>query len=146
MPDAALVEPSVEGGATGVNVSAILSWTPTDYATSYNLRIWEAGTAKPAEPTVSGLETPFYDSTSDFSYNTAYNWQVSAENVMGTSESPLWSFTTGSYQYYLRDAILLLQTMTEMDAGDLSFIADVNNDGIKGMPEVIRSLQKAIEE
>jgi len=142
-PDAASIQPLVENGAAGVDVSSVLSWNSTAYATSYDLWIWEAGTAKPADPAVSSLETPFYDSTSDFEYGKAYNWQVAAKNVMGTSSGPVWSFTTGNYLYYLRDAILLLQIITGFDAGDISFIEDVNYDGVKGLPEVIYNIQKA---
>ncbi len=79
----------------------------------------------------------------DLEYGAAYNWQVAAKNVMGTSSGPVWSFTTGSYQYYLRDAVLLLQAMTGMDVGDLSSVEDVNYDGKRGLPEVIYNIQKA---
>lgn len=72
----------------------VLSWRPCDYATSYDVILWPFGDPKPAVPTASGLESPFYEPIA-LHYDTDYLWQVVARNIMGTYISADWTFTTG---------------------------------------------------
>ncbi|MCP4347378.1 MAG: PQQ-binding-like beta-propeller repeat protein [Desulfobacterales bacterium] len=93
-PDASTVVPVVASGSTDVQISTVLSWNPCNYATSYDLYLWESTQEKPDSPTAENLESPFYDASNILEYDTAYNWQIIAKNVMGESQSPIWSFTT----------------------------------------------------
>lgn len=87
------IAPGVNDGATDVPVSTVLSWTPCDFATSYDITLWEFGSSKPAAPTASGLQSPFYEPII-LNYDTAYLWQVVARNVVGPFTSPEWAFST----------------------------------------------------
>ena len=136
-------EPFTLNGATDVPVSTVLSWAASDYATGYDLYLWKQGESKPATPTATDLNTPFYEPLM-LEYGTVYKWQIVAKNIMGSSQGPEWTFTTEIYPY-LSDCIRLLQTLTGIDAGDLSQIPDAGNDGKKGLPEAILLLQYAAE-
>ncbi len=139
----AAAEPGISSGAVNVSLPAVLSWTEPNYATSYDLYLWKDGSAKPSVPTVQDLQTPSYDTVFSLNYDTKYRWQVIARNVMGESAGPEWTFTTGSYPNYLRDAIYLLKMMTGIPAEDTAYINDLGYDGIWGMGEVVYNLQKA---
>jgi hypothetical protein len=145
-PAAGSVQPGIASGTKDVKAGTVLSWSSAQYATAYDLYLWESWTVKPSAPTAEDLTSAFYDPASELKYDTGYKWRIVAKNVMGTSASPEWNFTTGAYPYYLTNAILLLQAMTGTDVGDLSFIADINDDGLLGMPEVIFSFQKVAAE
>ena len=95
--DAAPTGPIVPGiieGAVDVSVFTVLSWTTCDFATSYDIFLWQVGDTKPAAPTAVGLPSPFYEPTVLY-YDTDYRWQVIARNVMGDYISPEWTFSTG---------------------------------------------------
>ena len=86
---------SLADGSVDVPVATVLNWSTVDYATSYDIVIWESGQAPPETPTGTALPTSFYDTTGvPLQYNTTYNWQVTASNVMGSAQGPVWSFTT----------------------------------------------------
>lgn len=140
---AASAEPSTADGATDVSVFTVLSWGASDYATGYDLYLWKQGESKPVTPTAADLTGTFYEPL-HLEYGTVYKWQIVAKNIMGSSQGPEWTFTTETYPY-LSDCIRVLQTLTGTDAGDLSQIPDVGNDGKKGLPEAILLLQYAAE-
>ena len=86
---------SLADGSMDVPVATVLNWSAVDYATSYDIFIWESGQVQPETPTGTALPTPFYDTTGvSLQYNTTYNWQVTASNVIGSAQGPVWSFTT----------------------------------------------------
>ncbi len=85
--------PDIPDGTVDVPLSSVLSWSPSEYATSYDLYLWESGQQKPDGPSATGLRSPFYV-PSELKYSTTYLWQSVARNVMGGSEGPVWSFTT----------------------------------------------------
>ncbi len=47
------------------------------------------------------------------------------------------------YQTYLQNAILLMQMLVGIDVGDISYIEDINNDKVLGLPETINIMRKA---
>ncbi len=86
--------PGVPDGSTDVAVSAVLSWTGCEYATSYEIYLWKSDQPKPATPTANGLSTPYYDPAPDLVGSTTYSWQAVAVNTMGKTSGPVWGFTT----------------------------------------------------
>ena len=87
--------PGIDDGAIDVDISAVLSWNPSEYASSYDLYLWTLlDQAKPDIPAVVDWNVPFYEPPQDLEYGTTYFWQVIAKNVMGEVASLMWSFTT----------------------------------------------------
>lgn len=107
-PDAAHSTPNIAEGATDVSVSSVLSWTSCELATSYDLYIWKESEDHPSTPTATGLFSRFYD-PAGLDYNTTYYWQVVAQNTMGGSAGPVWSFTTESPAYNISGYVLNLR-------------------------------------
>jgi hypothetical protein len=93
-PPAMPSDPGIPDEATDVPVSTSMSWAPSEFATAYDLYVWELGQPKPESPTVSDLASPLYDPPTDLNDETTYLWQVVAKNIMGETEGEVWSFTT----------------------------------------------------
>lgn len=85
-PPVALTYPS--NGAVQVPPSAVLTWTATAGATSYDVYF---GAANPPPP-VSNVTTPGFSPA--LAYNAAYYWKIVARNGRQSLHSPVWSFTT----------------------------------------------------
>jgi hypothetical protein len=146
-------EPFIANGSKDVKVTTLLNWDKCRYATSYDLFLWESDEDIPEEATAVDLKSPFYDPTSGLEYGTTYYWQVTAKNVMGETESPVWSFTTESIikgdlysdrEVNLADAIAGLQAISGIDR-ILNRRADVNDDGRIGLEEAVYALQVVSE-
>jgi len=88
LPDPA-INPSPNDGATNVSNAANLSWT--DGGNTDDFEVYFGTTETP--PLVSTQSTTSYQPA--LAPNTTYFWKVIARNENGTTEGPLWSFTTG---------------------------------------------------
>ncbi|MBN2441881.1 MAG: hypothetical protein JXJ04_11055 [Spirochaetales bacterium] len=136
--------PGIEDGATGVVKETNLSWESVTYATAYDVYLWPANISKPELPVVSDTTLRYFDISLCVEYNTAYNWQVIARNVMGQTEGPVWSFTTGEEPLYepvmgdvnfdntidIVDALLAAQHYIGLNPqGFYPGAADVTHDG-----------------
>ncbi|MCK4960206.1 MAG: hypothetical protein KAT00_12420, partial [Planctomycetes bacterium] len=79
-------------GASGVSVDADLSWTAGNYAESHDVYFGTDPTPDAGEFQGNQAGTTFDPGTLD--HNTTYYWAVDEVNAAGTTESPVWSFTT----------------------------------------------------
>ena len=87
--------------ATGVLVDSVLSWGASPGATGYQIFIWLASGSKPATPTAT-LTAISYLPTQALAGNSLYNWQIVTINPYGSTNGPVWTFTTGDrYPGYL---------------------------------------------
>jgi hypothetical protein len=82
--------PTPTNGATGVSLTADLSWTAGSGATSRDVYF---GTAA-SPPLVSTSQTATTYDTGTMSNNTTYYWRINEKNASGTTTGILWSFTT----------------------------------------------------
>ncbi len=100
----AVGNPQPAYGATGVQLNAILSWTPADSAASHQLyfstdkdavRNADASSPEYKGPRTLGAES--YD-PGLFDAYTTYYWRVDEVDGQGNSaKGPLWIFTTGNF-------------------------------------------------
>jgi hypothetical protein len=88
-PPGTPASPSPASGATGVGVSAALTWAATG-ATSYDVSF---GTTNPPPQVTAGQTAPSL-APGSLSNGTTYFWQVVAHNGGGATSGPVWSFTT----------------------------------------------------
>ena len=86
-PAPALSSPA--DGASGVSVSAVLSWSASSGATSYNVYLGAS-----SSPSLVTNSTGVTYSTAALAAGTTYYWQAAAVNANGSTASPIWSFTT----------------------------------------------------
>ncbi len=91
VPPAASASLSPADDATGIALGARLTWAASTSTTAQTLYF---GTS-PTPPEVASPEGSVYD-PGTLDPNTTYYWRVDASNVVGTTEGPLWSFTTGT--------------------------------------------------
>ncbi len=82
-------EPDPPDGATGVNTTADLSWTPAPEATSRDVYF---GTSNP--PPFIGNQTSTIFDPGTMDYETTYYWRIDEINKWGTTTGQIWSFTT----------------------------------------------------
>jgi hypothetical protein len=83
--------PSPATGATAVATNATLSWSASS-ASSYEVAF---GTVNPP-PTVSSQQAGSTYTPGTLKAGTTYFWQIVARNSVGTTNGPVWSFTTGA--------------------------------------------------
>lgn len=81
--------PSPANGAGNANTSLTLTWTAAG-ATTYTIRF---GTVNPPPQVASGLAAASYTPAA-LATATTYYWQVIAVNAAGSTEGPVWSFST----------------------------------------------------
>lgn len=82
-------QPSPGSGATGVPVSALLSWSAAAGATSYDVYI---GTSPTLSSPISNITSTSFKPT--LIPNTIYYWRIVAKNISGSTSSSTWSFIT----------------------------------------------------
>jgi len=87
-PDQA-TNPSPANSATGVSITADLSWTAGSGATSHDVYF---GTTSPG--TSQGNQTATSFDTGTMTNNTTYYWRIDEVNSGGTTTGTVWSFTT----------------------------------------------------
>jgi len=90
-PPGAASSPSPANSATGVSVTADLSWTAGSGADSHNVYF---GTSSPG--TSRGNQTATTYDTGTMSTSTTYYWRIDEVNDYGTTTGTVWSFTTTS--------------------------------------------------
>jgi hypothetical protein len=81
--------PSPANSATGVSITADLSWTAGSGATSHDVYF---GTSSPG--TSQGNQTATTFDTGTMTNNTTYYWRIDEVNAQGTTTGTVWSFTT----------------------------------------------------
>jgi phage anti-repressor protein len=81
--------PSPSNSATGVSITADLSWSAGSGATSHDVYF---GTSSPG--TSQGNQTATTFDTGTMSNNTTYYWRIDEVNAGGTTTGSVWSFTT----------------------------------------------------
>lgn len=90
---AAPASPSPPDAATGVAISTAVAWASSANATTYDVAFGTTTTP----PMVSSNQTAAsYDPPGDLSHATTYFWRVTAKGPGGSTEGPLWTFTTAS--------------------------------------------------
>ena len=89
-PPGVPTSPNSPNGAVGVTVTPTLSWQASG-ATSYELRI---GTSNPPGVYLTDLTSHWTAITTPLGPATRYYWQVVARNRSGSTEGPVWDFTT----------------------------------------------------
>jgi hypothetical protein len=90
-PPGPAADPIPTDGATDVSVQANLQWSSGSGATSHDV-FFGASSPPPFQGTQSG--TSYEPGT--LAPNTTYFWRIDEVNTAGTTEGPIWSFTTGS--------------------------------------------------
>ncbi len=80
--------------ATGVSTGTTLDWSDTGVARTYSVKLWKSVDAEPGTPTASGLAVSSYTPGAALDAGTAYSWRVSVTNNNGTTNGPVWTFTT----------------------------------------------------
>ena len=80
-------------GQAGTPISTALTWAAASGATSYDVYL---GTASPPSFVANVTGATSYTPTALLTANTAYYWKVVAKNNGGTTESPVWSFSTAA--------------------------------------------------
>ena len=101
----AVGSPNPSNGATGVNMTATLSWNPGDSAASHQFylgtdkdAVRNADTASPEYIGTMDLGSESYDQK--LAWFTTYYWRVDEVNDVNPNspwKGPLWSFTTGDF-------------------------------------------------
>ncbi|MHC4739510.1 MAG: LamG-like jellyroll fold domain-containing protein [Planctomycetota bacterium] len=81
--------PSPADSATGVSITADLSWTAASGATSHDVYF---GTSSPGA--FQGNQTATTFDTGTMNNNTTYYWRIDEINAGGTTTGSVWSFTT----------------------------------------------------
>ena len=88
-PPGAPGSPNPGDTATGVSTSPSLTWTAAG-ATSYSVYF---GTTNPPPLVIGSTNQPTYAPTA-LSNSTVYYWKIVAIDAGGTTDGPIWSFTT----------------------------------------------------
>ncbi|MGB2351709.1 MAG: InlB B-repeat-containing protein, partial [Akkermansiaceae bacterium] len=92
-PPSAAAEPNPADGASGVPMNnAALSWTPGLLAASHN--VYFGLNPTPGAEEFQGNQTTSIYSPGELAANTTYYWAIDAVNSAGTTQGPVWSFTT----------------------------------------------------
>jgi hypothetical protein len=90
-PPAAATSSRPADGATGIGTSVELAWASPTGASSYDLNF---GSTNPPPRLATGLTTNGYGLVTDLTPGTTYLWQVISHNSAGTTNGPIWTFTT----------------------------------------------------
>jgi len=72
-------------------------WADSLRATGYQFYLWKDGDTEPTTPSGTST-TSFYDPATDLDPNSDYYWQVKAVNASGTTDGPVWFFSTGGLE------------------------------------------------
>ncbi|MCX6876287.1 MAG: hypothetical protein NTW21_21140 [Verrucomicrobia bacterium] len=81
--------------ATNILTSTNLAWRDSSRTTGYQVFLWQEGDAEPGTPTATPTLSVFTP-PGGLAYATTYYWRVIAVGDAGTSDGPLWSFTTAA--------------------------------------------------
>src|SRR4030042_604414 len=93
-PPSAATNPNPVTGATSVSLTPTLSWTAGTGATSHIVYFGTDSTPDSSE-LIGNQPMPDVDYVpGTLSTNTTYYWRIDANNIGGTTQSAVWSFTT----------------------------------------------------
>jgi hypothetical protein len=102
-PPTAPGSPSPANSATGVATTPTLTWSAAG-ATTYDVRF---GTSPTPPQVTTNQSAASYSPPSALLNNTTYYWQIIARNGAGTTNGPVWSFTTAAAAVTCQDAVTL---------------------------------------
>lgn len=85
-------DPSPANAATGVAISAALTWAASAGASTYDVAF---GPSNPPAVVTNQAGTT-YTPPAALAYATTYYWQITAQGAGGSTAGPVWSFTTQS--------------------------------------------------
>jgi len=89
-----VANPIPADAAGSVALTTSLGWNPSARTASYQVYLWKSSEAKPAIATATTTGTS-YVPLANLEAGTTYKWQITSVNGTGTTDGPLWSFTTG---------------------------------------------------
>ncbi|MEI7903130.1 MAG: hypothetical protein WCK89_23065, partial [bacterium] len=92
-PQAAPASPLPADGATNVSTAVQLSWSDCLGAEFYDVYLWPASGPQPEAPSAT-VTTGQYAPAGFLLPFTSYSWRVAAGNPAGTTNGPVWTFTT----------------------------------------------------
>ena len=102
-PPSAPGSPSPANGATGVSTTPSLTWSAA-VATTYDVLF---GTSPTPPQVTTNQSAASYSPPSALSNSTTYYWQIIARNSAGTTNGPVWSFTTAAAAAACQDTVTL---------------------------------------
>ncbi len=85
-----------------VNGSTTLSWTAADFASSYDVYIWENGTERPSEATISDIQSTSISFKLEYINGNSYNFLVVAKNKYGETPSQISTAETKKVETYAK--------------------------------------------
>ena len=85
-----------------VNGSTTLSWTAADFASSYDVYIWENGTERPSEATISDIQSTSISFNLEYINGNSYNFLVVAKNKYGETQSQISTAETKKVETYAK--------------------------------------------
>ncbi|MEL6770952.1 MAG: CARDB domain-containing protein, partial [Bacteroidota bacterium] len=94
LPPGLVAGPNPASGAFGVPERPRLEWTAAQFALDYDVYVWPQGTPRPGSPT-EVTDEPGVTLRSGLTLGETFSWQVVARNPNGTTDGPVWTFTTG---------------------------------------------------
>ena len=125
--------------ASDVGTDFVLEWDEAPGASTYSVYVWDSSGPRGRPVAHVGSLTGY--ELADLEANTTYSWQVVAANEGGESESPVWTFTTGTTTFLrgdvdangladITDAIALLNHLFQGDAAPTcQQAADMDDSG-----------------
>jgi hypothetical protein len=122
--------PDPANSSTGVSITADLSWTAGNNATSHDVYF---GTSSPG--TFQGNQSGTTYDPGTMTASTTYYWRIDEVNSNGTTTGTVWSFTTGSSDY--NDSEFVSWTIPDKMAKGQTYTVDVTfkNTGTKTWAE-----------
>lgn len=136
-------------GATGQTTGAWLDWNGACYTDEYEVILsTHSNLSSPLiDEIVTAPETVYMTPLNTLDYDTVYYWQVKASNSVGTTVSPIWSFTTapppvpGSFSLLSpANAATDVETGPVLDWGDApladNYLVEVDDSVAFSSPEV----------
>lgn len=85
-----------------LNGSTTLSWSAADFASSYDVYIWESGTECPSEATISDIQSTSISFELDYINGNSYNFLVVAKNKYGETQSQISTAETKKVETYAK--------------------------------------------
>ncbi len=154
-PPEAPTDLSPADGAEAVPARPLLSWraAPGAVAQGYSLWLWREGEAQPPSPVITGVLETEYQLAESLLPDTAYLWQVEAENRSGRNRSTKQRFVTArpvfrradvdtDGLFNITDAIAGLRYLFNGDFQPECLSAlDVDDDGRVALTDSIRILR-----
>ena len=120
-----------------VNGSVSLSWSASDFASSYDVFVWEEGSERPDEATVSGITGTSISFDSNLSVGKKYNFTVVARNAYGETSTS--SITAEAKKVATYD-IWSAENLTGLASAKRAKNVEVGGDGITNIEKYVFGL------